>query len=691
MATGITVGIVGRDKDLYGEGSAGEKKALSFVVELSAPSTQTVRVNYATIDLSATSGSDYVGVKGTLVFAPGERTKTVEVEVLGDNLDEQQEIFRFELSAPEGAALVEKGTEGMRWPFAVGYIHNDDRAKPQGYEYVVANSSADYTKFGTVDLTQAFGKPINWEIGGVTPLAVGDLNNDGYDDLFIAAYLRGDSVLGENVRSAILMFNPSTQQYEVDVTVQAVLSESRYPRRAFIGDLNGDGLNDLFVADKDEYETVGGAQNQLYLQTSTGLKNASSLLPNYVDFTHGLLIADFNKDGVNDLLVLNQLQTNRTGITNKSYLLTFSDPHTLKEASLDLSVPAQLAQTEQAARENPQSNYLSGLAADLNGDGIPEIVLSAYGSNGANSRTLILESKGVGQYGPGVWVDPPASYIARLAAEPKFDESYGSLVSVGESAALDLTGDGQDELVIALYNSDPSGRYSVNSYLQVISRDDSGRYVDITDKVVPQQYNDNGNRSAWAQQPLQRVDLDSDGDLDLIVTNKVSVSRGNPNDFWINDGGVLKPWMPFDYFSSPTFLQNQSGTWLSAQLGEKNYALLVEAAWDNSKNELSATNWIVQGISVGETLSAGSPKQVIRPEVRGTDLADRFVSLAGNTAFDGGAGTDSLHYFGVRSDYVLTTLNGSIQLALKPVSGSRLALNDGVDTLNSIERVLFYD
>jgi hypothetical protein len=162
MTTPITVGIIGRDNDFYGEGDEGTKGTLTFTVELSAASSQTVRVEYATVDLSAQSGLDYIGVNGTLVFAPGEIRKTIEVEVLGDNLDEPQEVFRLELRSPEGAQLVVQGTEGLRWPFSVGYIHNDDRGKPEGYDYVFARPARSYTEFGKVDLSAAFGKPITW-------------------------------------------------------------------------------------------------------------------------------------------------------------------------------------------------------------------------------------------------------------------------------------------------------------------------------------------------------------------------------------------------------------------------------------------------------------------------------------------------------------------------------------------------
>jgi hypothetical protein len=50
-----------------------------FVVRLSAPSGQTVSVQYATSNGSAVAGRDFTGANGTLTFAPGETLKTISV------------------------------------------------------------------------------------------------------------------------------------------------------------------------------------------------------------------------------------------------------------------------------------------------------------------------------------------------------------------------------------------------------------------------------------------------------------------------------------------------------------------------------------------------------------------------------------------------------------------------------------
>ena len=86
------------------EGNVGSINAV-FTVSLSAASGRTVTVNYATADGTATAGADYTPVSGTLTFAPGVTTQTIVVPVLGDTLDETDETFFVNLSAPSNASI----------------------------------------------------------------------------------------------------------------------------------------------------------------------------------------------------------------------------------------------------------------------------------------------------------------------------------------------------------------------------------------------------------------------------------------------------------------------------------------------------------------------------------------------------------------------------------------------------------
>ncbi len=75
------------------------------VVTLEGPTAQTVTVDYATGDDTATAGTDYQAVSGTLTFAPGETRKTFNLAIIGDTIAEPSETMLLTLSNPVNAVL----------------------------------------------------------------------------------------------------------------------------------------------------------------------------------------------------------------------------------------------------------------------------------------------------------------------------------------------------------------------------------------------------------------------------------------------------------------------------------------------------------------------------------------------------------------------------------------------------------
>ncbi|EDX75702.1 Glycosyl hydrolase family 9 [Coleofasciculus chthonoplastes PCC 7420] len=103
------------------EGDSGTKNA-TFTVNLSAASTQTVSVNYATANDTAIAGSDYTAKSGTLSFNPGQTSKTFSVPILGDTTVEGNETFKVNLSQASNATI----GDGQ----GVGTILNNDSSQP---------------------------------------------------------------------------------------------------------------------------------------------------------------------------------------------------------------------------------------------------------------------------------------------------------------------------------------------------------------------------------------------------------------------------------------------------------------------------------------------------------------------------------------------------------------------------------
>lgn len=99
------------------EGNAGTTSA-AFNVTLSEAASVPVRVDYNTADVTATKFVDYSPVSGTLELALGDLSKTVEVPIIGDTVNERDETFAVDLSNAFGVAIAD--------PHGIGTIADDD-------------------------------------------------------------------------------------------------------------------------------------------------------------------------------------------------------------------------------------------------------------------------------------------------------------------------------------------------------------------------------------------------------------------------------------------------------------------------------------------------------------------------------------------------------------------------------------
>ena len=162
------------------EGTGGARKIL-FTVSLTQSAPHGATVQFTTADFSAdarnaTAGLDYQALTGSLTFAPGELSKTIEVNVTTDSASEPREMFKLLLTGATGAR-----TDGAE---AVGTIIDDDHT-------LIATSSATGSEVRVFDARtgalastfSAFGPRAK---AGVR-LATGDVNGDGVDDIVVAS------------------------------------------------------------------------------------------------------------------------------------------------------------------------------------------------------------------------------------------------------------------------------------------------------------------------------------------------------------------------------------------------------------------------------------------------------------------------------------------------------------------------
>jgi len=79
--------------------------SVTLTVNRTGTTNNAVTVDFDTVNVGATSGSDYTETNGTLNFAAGETSKTITVEMSDDFTQETNETFRVVLSNPADATI----------------------------------------------------------------------------------------------------------------------------------------------------------------------------------------------------------------------------------------------------------------------------------------------------------------------------------------------------------------------------------------------------------------------------------------------------------------------------------------------------------------------------------------------------------------------------------------------------------
>jgi len=170
------------------EGNDRALPEFQFVVTLSATSSTPVTVDFSTAGGTADS-SDFVAKTGTLTFEPGERSKTVDIEVRGDEIVESDETFFVDLTNASGGVLSDAQGQGT--------ILNDDVAILPGIRIndvaLEEGSTDEVTEFTfTVELTGVFEEVV--EVSYFTAQFSASSNADDRDFFRISNLAEPESI-----------------------------------------------------------------------------------------------------------------------------------------------------------------------------------------------------------------------------------------------------------------------------------------------------------------------------------------------------------------------------------------------------------------------------------------------------------------------------------------------------------------
>ena len=364
------------------------------------------------------------------------------------------------------------------------------------------------------DVTEKAGlKGTGYDVG----VAIGDYDNDGYEDIFVAGVYRNT------------LYRNNGNGTFTDVTEKAGLAQpdKQYGPLWSVGaawaDVNNDGLLDLFVVNylkwdaakepdckfngKPEYchpKFYKELPNQLFVNKGNGTfadVSAPSGIRAHPGKGMGVAVADYDGDGLPDIFVANDKVFNSL-FRNKG------------NASFDeVAFQAGVALPE-------HGNLISGMGTDfqdLNNDGNPDIVIAAL----QNETFPVYQNSGKGTFtevtarsGMTVLSAPMSGYSANTA---DFDNDGWKdiFVSRGDVASPNM-----------------SVRLQVDQPNTVFRNLANGKWAALT------------SEAGFSAQPPRRhrgaavADFDHDGKLDLVVT-----ALSAPAEIWMNDSPNDHHWL----------------------------------------------------------------------------------------------------------------------------------------------------
>jgi hypothetical protein len=329
-------------------------------------------------------------------------------------------------------------------------------------------------------------------IGYGMGVAVGDYDNDGYEDLYVTAY--GGNRLYHNNGNGTF----------ADVTAQSGTGGSGWSTSAAWVDLDNDGLLDLMVLRyvRWDFDDIYCGEHQpghraychpdvfqpisalVYHNDGNGhfTEEAAKAGLNKPGKGLGIALADFDRDGKTDIVVANDSML--------EFLYRNKGDGTFEEDGLNAEI----------AVDGDGRTY-AGMGIDFqdyNNDGLPDLVITDL----ANQKYALYKNNGDGSF-------TYDSYMSGIGGMTLLHSGWGIHF-------LDYDNDGLKDLLITqghdldtIQLNFPQLRYKEP---MLLARNTGKRFVDISSKsgAVFQQ--------AWVGRGMAVGDLDNDGRIDAVVT-----------------------------------------------------------------------------------------------------------------------------------------------------------------------------
>jgi len=338
---------------------------------------------------------------------------------------------------------------------------------------------------------------------GYVVTSAGDLNADGVDDLAIGAYTASPGG-GHFAGTAYVVFGHDDGfAAEVELSALNGLDGVRLHGGGAedlfggainsAGDVNGDGVPDLIVGAMDHDRIGGQDAGAAFVLYGGGDPFPADIFDADITKANGFAInggaaedragtsvdgvGDVNQDGVDDVVVGAYLIDPAGRADAGGAYVVFGRSGLRPNLDLASAAPGDAVLLAGAADEDYAGWSVAG-AGDVNGDGVPDILVGAFRSDAG----ALIDAGAVhvvfGRAGP--W--PDRIDLGALNGADGFTiHGEGRLDKFGlsVSAAGDFNHDGLSDIIVGAYASDPNGKPEAGRSYVVYGRSDGVASLDV--------------------------------------------------------------------------------------------------------------------------------------------------------------------------------------------------------------------
>ena len=334
-----------------------------------------------------------------------------------------------------------------------------------------------------IDYSTSLPSSLQFYPGGYLARAIYDFDKDGDEDI-IAGNLNFDNngTLLNSPRPFNYLDNQGGTYVDVSTSKLQGTPGLVHPRKAIVGDFDKNGWMDVVMAGHGFDLPPFPGEKAILLKNQNGVFTATDILP--IGFYHSVSSGDIDNDGDIDLF-FTDTKNCKFFINNGSGTFTYDNT----------VFPSDISNT----------NYYTSEIYDLNADGYLDVIIS--GHEHENAVSTVLWGNYTGKFSK-----------ARSTNLPRIN-GWGIAIDIN---ILDINKDGKHDIILNRQGDGTAGQQLYHGLtIQLLMQQPNSGFLDQTSTLITGNVQLTHPQLSWFWIDWLRIlDVDNDGDKDLITDNK---------------------------------------------------------------------------------------------------------------------------------------------------------------------------